>query len=78
MGDSMEPETRLFSREETAVYLGTTPRSVDRLVNRGVLVPIRIPGLQRTLFDKQDLERLIESSRPEGQDSSKQPVQAAV
>jgi len=72
----MEQETRLFSREGAAMYLGTTPRSVDRLVHKGVLVPIRIPGLQRTLFDKNDLERLIVASRPERHDSAQQPVGA--
>jgi hypothetical protein len=66
----MEPEARLFNREQTAVYLGTTTRSVDRLVDKGVLMPVRIPGLHRTLFDKTDLERLVESAKGDGQETA--------
>ena len=66
----MEQEARLFSREETARYLGTTPRSVDRLVGKGVLMPVRIPGLQRTLFDRADLERIIESGKGPGEETT--------
>jgi hypothetical protein len=62
------PETRLLGREATAVYLGMTLRSVDRLVNKGVLCPVQIPGVHRTLFDRKDLERLIDAAKAEGQD----------
>ena len=54
---------RLLNRDETARYLGTTLRSVDRLVSNRVLIPVRIPGLHRTLFDKANLERLIDSAK---------------
>ena len=51
---------RLLGRDETAHYLGTTPRSVDRLVGKGVLMPVKLPGLHRILFDKADLDRLVD------------------
>jgi len=54
---------RLLGRDETARYLGTTPRSVDRLVGKGVLTPVKLPGLHRTLFDKTDLDRIIDSAK---------------
>lgn len=63
-------ETRILGRDETARYLGTTPRSVDRLVGKGVLRPVQIPGLHRTLFDKADLEQLIDSAKGDGQETA--------
>jgi hypothetical protein len=61
---------RLLSRDGTARYLGTTPRSVDRLVDKGVLVPVKVPGLHRVLFDKADLDRLIDSAKSHGQETA--------
>lgn len=34
------PKSRLLGLEETATYLGVTPRSVHRLVKRGLLSPV--------------------------------------
>ena len=62
-------EKRLLGREAAAGYMNITMRSLERLVDKGVLTPVRITGFRRTLFDKQDLDRLIESSKY-------QPVQA--
>ena len=62
-------EKRLLGREAAAGYMNITMRSLERLVDKGVLTPVRITGFCRTLFDKQDLDRLIESSKY-------QPVQA--
>lgn len=56
-------ESRLLGLEETATYLGVTPRSVHRLVKRGLLTPVRIPGFRRTLFDRQDLLALVALSK---------------
>jgi excisionase family DNA binding protein len=56
-------EKRLLGREAAAGYMNITMRSLERLVDKGILTPIRIVGFRRTLFDKQDLDRLIESSK---------------
>jgi hypothetical protein len=46
---------RLKGRNQAAFYLGITPRSLDRLVAKGILMPIRIAGVRRTLFDQGEL-----------------------
>ena len=70
MGDVMDactassvPELRLLGSAQAALYLGITPRSLQRLVARRILTPIRLPDVRRTLFDKADLEALIMSAR---------------
>jgi hypothetical protein len=62
-------ERRLFGREAAADYMNITIRSLERLVDKGIWIPVRIAGFRRTLFDKQDRDRLIESSK-------RQPVHA--
>jgi hypothetical protein len=66
----MEPSTfsdgrrpRLLSREATAVYLSTTARTVDRLVDKGLLSPVRLPGLRRVFFDRLDLDALVDMGK---------------
>jgi hypothetical protein len=61
---------RLLGRDETARYLGMTPRSVDRLVGKGVLMPVKLPGLHRILFDKTYLDRLIDSAKGDGRETA--------
>jgi excisionase family DNA binding protein len=56
-------EKRLFGREAAAGYMNITLRSLERLVDKGIVTPVRIAGFRRTLFDKQDLDRLIETSK---------------
>jgi excisionase family DNA binding protein len=56
-------EKRLLGREAAADYMNITIRSLERLVDKGILTPVRIAGFRRTLFDKQDLDMLIESSK---------------
>jgi excisionase family DNA binding protein len=56
-------EKRLFGREAAADYMNMTIRSLERLVDKGILTPVRIAGFRRTLFDKQDLDRLIEAAK---------------
>jgi hypothetical protein len=53
--------TRLRGRAQAAFYLGITTRSLDRLVAKGVLVPVRIAGVRRTLFEQGDLDALVQS-----------------
>jgi excisionase family DNA binding protein len=55
--------SRLLGREQTAMYLGVTTRSLDRLVAKGVLMPVKIVGVRRTLFDRHDLDALVESAK---------------
>jgi excisionase family DNA binding protein len=62
-------EKRLLRREAAADYMNITIRSLERLVEKGIVAPVRIVGFRRTLFDKQDLDTLIESSKH-------QPIQA--
>jgi DNA-binding transcriptional MerR regulator len=62
-GPSLRPEARLLGLEETATFLGVTPRSVHRLVKRGLLTPVRLPGFRRTLFDREDLRALVALSK---------------
>jgi Helix-turn-helix domain len=62
-GSSPPPESRLLGLEETATFLGVTPRSVHRLVKRGLLTPVRLSGFRRTLFDREDLLALVASSK---------------
>jgi excisionase family DNA binding protein len=55
--------SRLLGLQEAATYLGITPRSVYRLVEQGFLIPVRLPGLRRTLFDRRNLEDFVELAR---------------
>ncbi len=55
--------TRLLGREQAATYLGVTTRSLHRLVARGFLIPVRISGVRRTLFDQYDLDALVDSAK---------------
>jgi predicted DNA-binding transcriptional regulator AlpA len=55
--------SRLLGLEQTATYLGMTTRSLDRLVAKGVLVPVKIVGVRRTLFDRRDIDAFVESAK---------------
>ncbi len=48
---------------EAAAYLGITDRSLYRFIAQGDLIPVRLPGLRRTLLDKADLEALVATAR---------------
>ena len=56
-------ERRLLGREESAAYLGITTKSIERLVEKGILMPIRLPGFRRVLFDKKDIDDMIVSNK---------------
>ncbi len=56
---------RLMSLEQAALYLGVSPWTVRDLEHDGVLPRVRIPlpnrgELRKLLFDRQDLDRVIE------------------
>lgn len=53
----------LSSRVDAARLLGISLRTLDRLVDAGELVPIRVG--RRVLFELADLERFIHASRQE-------------
>jgi hypothetical protein len=57
------PKPRSLSREGTAAYLGTTARTVDRLVGKGLLMPIRLPGLHRVFFDRLDVDAFVDAGK---------------
>jgi hypothetical protein len=57
---------RLLDLERAATYLGLSPWTVRELEAKGVLPRVRVPlpgggELRKLLFDKADLDRLIES-----------------
>jgi excisionase family DNA binding protein len=56
---------RLLGLESAATYLDTTERSIRRLIERGVLQPVKIPTLRRVLLDREDLDRLINAAKAE-------------
>jgi excisionase family DNA binding protein len=56
-------ETRLLDFDAAANYLNVNRQTIRRLIARGVLQPVRIPTLRRILFDRQDLDSLIESGK---------------
>lgn len=56
-------ESRLLGVEEAALFLGVTARSLYRLVDKGMLRPVRLPGFRRTFFDRRDLEALVQSAK---------------
>lgn len=53
----------LLGVDDAAGFLGLAPRSVHRLIQRGALTPVRLPGFRRTLLDRRDVEALVESAR---------------
>jgi excisionase family DNA binding protein len=61
--NSQALESRLLGIEEAVLFLGVTARSLYRLVEKGMLTPVRLPGFRRTLFDRQDLEALVQSAK---------------
>jgi excisionase family DNA binding protein len=62
-GAAQAPQRRLMGRVQAAGYLDVTPRTLDRMIARGLLNPIRLPGVRRTLFDRADLDALVDAAR---------------
>ena len=54
---------RLLDVEGAAGYLGVSAWTVRDLVERGTLSRVALPGVRRLLFDRCDLDRLVETSR---------------
>jgi len=56
-------EGRLLGLEKAATYIDATPRTVQRLIKRGLLHPVKLGGLRRVLTDRADLDRLIQAAK---------------
>jgi excisionase family DNA binding protein len=54
---------RLLGFDAAASYLNVNLQTIRRLMARGVLQPVRIPTLRRVLFDRHDLDSLIEAGK---------------
>lgn len=63
MGKDAPSIERLFGINEAAFRLGTSYRSVMRLIRRGTLAPVRLPGVRRVLLDPHDLDALIAAAK---------------
>jgi excisionase family DNA binding protein len=51
-----------MSRGNFAERLGVDGKTVDRMIARGDLRPVRLPGVRRVLLAESDLARLIARS----------------
>jgi excisionase family DNA binding protein len=58
-----QSEPRLLGSAEAANYLGVAPPTLLRLIARGVINPVQIPGVRRTLIDWRDLDALVEAAK---------------
>jgi hypothetical protein len=54
---------RLMGIEAAARYIDATPRTIERLIARGVLTRVHIPTLRRVLVALEDLDRLIDAAK---------------
>lgn len=54
---------RLLGLQATALYLGIKPWSVRELTWAGVLRPVKLGRLRRLLYDRADLDALIEAGK---------------
>ncbi|MGH8064541.1 MAG: helix-turn-helix transcriptional regulator [Candidatus Entotheonellia bacterium] len=61
--DALHPQPRLWDLETAAQYLAITPKSLQRLVQLGQLKPVKLPGIRRTLFDREDLDALVTAAK---------------
>jgi excisionase family DNA binding protein len=58
----------LLSIDEVGIYLGVSPWTIRDLVAAGQLRPVRLPGIggkeiRRLLFDRHQLDQLVESAQ---------------
>jgi hypothetical protein len=54
---------RLLGLKGAASYLAVSDWTLRKLMAQSQLAPVRLPGVCRLLFDRTDLDRLIERSR---------------
>lgn len=55
--------SKLLGIKEAAEYLNISQRSVERMVSNDEIPRVRLPGVRRVLFHRDDLDKLIRSSR---------------
>lgn len=55
-------EPRGLTKKEAAKYLGLSESSLEKIVSKGRLRPIKYPGIQRYFFDRMALDLLIDQS----------------
>ncbi len=56
---------RLFTVNQACTYLSISRMSLYRLIRNGEIIPVNIGG--RTLFDRKDLDELIEKAKDPGE-----------
>lgn len=56
-------ESRLKSRKDAAKYVGLSVDILDKLAKEGLISPIKFDGVNKILYDIQDLDELIESNK---------------
>jgi excisionase family DNA binding protein len=61
MLSAMTEEKRLFTVNEACVYLSVSRMSLYRMIQHKEIAPVSIGG--RTLFDRKDLDELIEKAK---------------
>jgi len=59
----LNPNARCLDIDKSGIYLGVSRRAVWRLVARGTLRAIRLPGLRKVLIDRLELECAIEEGK---------------
>lgn len=57
---SLSNDRLAYSRQETAILLGVSPITVDRLAKRGLLKPSR--ATRRPLYSKKEIERFLDET----------------
>jgi excisionase family DNA binding protein len=57
------PDRRLCGLHEAAAYLAVSPWTLRELVWAGQLRRVRLPRVRRLLFDRRDLDALIDTSK---------------
>lgn len=62
---TVTPGPRLLGIQATADYLGIKPWSVRELTWAGTLRPVKLGRLRRLLYDRADLDALIDQGKNE-------------
>jgi excisionase family DNA binding protein len=65
-GVAEAPHNRLLNFQDAAAYMGVRSQTIRRLIERGALTPVKLPLVRRVLFDRLDLDRLIDSGKSAG------------
>jgi excisionase family DNA binding protein len=58
-------DPRLLRLNEAAAYLGLSVSGFYTLISRGVVRPIRLPGLRGPRFDRREVDAAIEEQKGE-------------